>query len=155
MKNTQNSNITVDYASAALCRYCAHPTPREAYREASPPAGPQAYEIKTCRVALCTGFISRIPFPTNRGTPAQTHVTIDKNLFHMPGIYDEGFDAVIQKKTPKNLEMNKSRPAIIGSGQSSSSLSAISKKLKLKSEIISRISRHISVLDDEFFSMDI
>jgi hypothetical protein len=42
-------------------------------------------------------------------------------------------------------------PAIVGSGQDSSSISVISKELELKSIIISRISPHISASDSENF----
>jgi len=50
----------------------------------------------------------------------------------MAGICDERFAAVIQKKRDNNLEIYESRSAIVCSGQDSSSLSVISKKLKLK-----------------------
>ena len=40
-------------------------------------------------------------------------------------------------------------PAIVGSGQDSSSISVISKKPELKSLIVSRISPHISASDSE------
>jgi len=46
----------------------------------------------------------------------------------------------MQKKTDKNLEIYKRRPAIVGSGQDYSSLSVISKKFKLKSDTLTRIS---------------
>jgi hypothetical protein len=48
----------------------------------------------------------------------------------MAGICDERFAAVIQEKTVNNLEIYKSRPAIVGSGQDSSSLFVTLKKLK-------------------------
>ena len=73
----------------------------------------------------------------------------------MAGICDERFAAVIQKKRDNNLEIYESRSAIVCSGQDSSSLSVISKKLKLKSMIISRISPHISDTDSEILFMDI
>jgi hypothetical protein len=79
MKNTENSNIKLDHDSAAQCRYCAYPTPGAAYRQASPPAARQAYEIKSCRIVFCTGFTSRIPTPANRGTPGPMHLNIAKN----------------------------------------------------------------------------
>jgi len=79
MKKTENSNIKLNNVSAVQCRYCAYPTPGAIYRSASPPAAPQAYDIKSCRGALCTGFTSRIPPPANRGTPGPMHVTIAKN----------------------------------------------------------------------------
>jgi hypothetical protein len=71
------------------------------------------------------------------------------------GICDERFAAVILKKTNNNLEIYKSKPAIVGSGQDSTSHSVISKKLKLKSMIISRISPHIKASDSESFCMGI
>jgi len=79
MKNTENSYIKLDNVSAAQCRYYAYPTPGATYRIASPPAPPQAYEIKSYSDVLCTGFTSRIPPPANRGTPGPMHVTIAKN----------------------------------------------------------------------------
>jgi len=82
-------------------------------------------------------------------------LNIDKNYFQIAGICDERFAVVIQKKSPKNLEMNKSRPAIVGSGQNSSRISVISKKIKIKSMTIPRISPHISASDNDIFCMDI
>jgi hypothetical protein len=79
MKNTENSNIKLDNVSAAQSRYCAYPIPGATYHTASPPADPQAYEIKSCRRALCTGFTSRIPPPANRGTLGTMYMTIAKN----------------------------------------------------------------------------
>jgi hypothetical protein len=79
MKNTENSNTKPDNVSAARCRYCAYPTLGATHRTASPPADPQAYEIKSCRRALCTGFTSYIPPPANRGSPGIMHVTFAKN----------------------------------------------------------------------------
>jgi hypothetical protein len=78
-KKKENSNIKRDNVSAVQCRYCAYPTPVATYRTASPPAAPQAYEIKSCRGVLCTGFTSCIPPPANRGTPGPMHVTVTKN----------------------------------------------------------------------------
>ena len=69
----------------------------------------------------------------------------------MAGICGERFAAVIQKKRDNNLEIHKSRPAIVGSGHDSSRLFVISKKTKLKSIFISRISPHISGSDSENF----
>jgi len=72
-------NIKLDHDSVAQIRYCVHSTPVAIYREVSPHAAPQSYEIKSCRIALCTSFISRYQPPGNRGTPGQIHVTIAKN----------------------------------------------------------------------------
>jgi len=79
MRNTENSNIKLDQVSAVQCRYCTHSTPGATYHEASPLAAPQADENKSCRVALCTSFTSRIPHPANRGATGPMHMTIDKN----------------------------------------------------------------------------
>jgi hypothetical protein len=49
MKNTEISIIKLDEGSAAQCRYCAYLTPGATYHTASPPAAPQAYEIKSYR----------------------------------------------------------------------------------------------------------
>jgi len=68
-KKTENSNIKLDNVSAVQCRYCAYPTPGATYCTASPPAPTQAYEIKSCRAAVCNGFTSRNPPACNRGTP--------------------------------------------------------------------------------------
>jgi len=82
-------------------------------------------------------------------------MNIAKNSFQMGGICDEPFAAVIQKKTHNNLKIYKNRPAIVGSGQDSSTFSVISKKLKLKSMIITRISPHISASDSEIICVGI
>jgi len=154
-KKIENSNINLVHASAAQFRHCVHSTPGAIFREASPHASPQTYEIKTFRGVLSTGHISRFQPPANRGTPGQIHFTTDKNYFQMAGNCDERFAAAIQKKTPNNLEIYKNWPAIVGSGQDFSSVSVISKKLKLKSMIISRISPHISTSESEISRMDI
>ena len=73
----------------------------------------------------------------------------------MAGICDERFTAVIQKKRDNNLEIYKSRPAVVGSGQDCSNTSVISKKRKLKSIFLSRISPHISDTDSEILFIDI
>ena len=61
----------------------------------------------------------------------------------------------LQKKTDNNLDIYKSRPATVGSGQNSSSSSVISKKLQLKSIFIPRIPPHISPSESENLRMDI
>ena len=52
MKNTENSNTKLGHVSAAQCRYRAYGTPGATYREASPPAAPQADENKSRTCAL-------------------------------------------------------------------------------------------------------
>jgi hypothetical protein len=111
MKSTEISNIKHENVCAVQCRYCAYPTPGATYRTASSVAAPQAYEIKSCRDALCTGFTgftSRNSPPANRGTTVPKHVIIANNYFQLPGICYERFAAVIQKKSDNNLELYES-----------------------------------------------
>jgi hypothetical protein len=74
-KRTENSNITLDHASAAQCRYCACPKPHANRREASPPAAPEANENKPRIDVFCTGSTSHISPPGIHGNPGAVHVT--------------------------------------------------------------------------------
>ena len=149
MRNTENSNIKLDHVSAVHCRYCAQSTPGATDDEASLPAVPQAEKNKSCRLALSISYlVSHLQL---------TVVSLDQCtclLLKICGICHERFAAVIQKKRDNNLEIHKSRPAVVSS-QDCSRPSVISKKLKLKLMNISRISPHISASDSEILCMDI
>ena len=149
MRNTENSNIKLDHVSAVQCHFCAHPTPCATDDEASPLAVPQAEKNKSCRLALSTSYlVSHLQLIV---------VSLDQctcPLLKICGICDERFAAVIPKKRDNNLEIHKSRPAVV-SGQDSSRTSVISKKLNLISMITTRISPHISASGSEILYMDI
>jgi hypothetical protein len=98
---------------------------------------------------LCTPSTSRITPTGNHGNHGTEHVTSTKNWIHLTCICDEGFNAVVKKnKKPSDLpsleEHKKGRQLQPVAIKSSSSLHDISKKFKLKSLFVSRISTHVS-----------